>query len=240
MKISFCTTCGNRLHQLQQTFEQNLAVISRTPGVEWVIVNFNSRDALHEFMLDRLPGLPANVVYARDPAERPWHMAIAKNIAHRAASGDLLVNLDCDNFIGAAADVLRDALARSVQAVHLWSGVSGDGTCGRIAVARDVFHALGGYDESFHPVGHEDLDLLKRIRARGIAVEDHPCPAGSAIMNSKEEGMQHCSAPGLTWIESRDRNKAQSNLNIAEGRIVANLGKAWGRADLEWFRLPRT
>jgi hypothetical protein len=235
MKISFCTTCANRLYQFEQTFEANLAIVAREPDTEWVIVNLGSKDALHEYMLERLPTLPINVVYAREVQSRPWHMSVAKNIAHRIGSGDVLVNLDCDNFIGNSLDLVAEPLARGAKAVHLWSGTPGDGTCGRIAIARDVYYQFGGYDETFYPVGHEELDLLKRIRKSGIVVEHLACPANSAVMNTKEEGIKHCAVEGVTWKECVQRNRQQSDANVLAGKLIANEGRVWGKADLTIF-----
>ncbi|HZW36334.1 MAG TPA: glycosyltransferase family 2 protein [Candidatus Deferrimicrobiaceae bacterium] len=37
-------------------------------------------------------------------------------------------------------------------------------------VRRDVFERIGGFDDRFHPYGHEDLDLSLRIRKSGFRV----------------------------------------------------------------------
>jgi hypothetical protein len=186
----------------------------------------------------RMSAMPRNFLYARDREDRPWHMSRSKNIAHRLGSGDVLVNLDCDNFLGNTIEVVREPLERGVKAIHLWSGTKGDGTCGRIAVTREVFHSLGGYDESFQPVGHDDLDLLKRIKHAGHAVEYIPCPPNSAIINTREEALRYCAPTGLTWMESTMQNRRQSDQNVANGRLVANEGKKWGAAEIELFRAP--
>jgi N-acetylglucosaminyl-diphospho-decaprenol L-rhamnosyltransferase len=34
-------------------------------------------------------------------------------------------------------------------------------------IRREAWEALGGFDESFHPLWFEDVDFLKRIRQRG-------------------------------------------------------------------------
>jgi hypothetical protein len=232
MKLSFCTTCSNRLYQFEQTFEANLNIISQSLDTEWIIVNLGSKDALHTYMMDRLPALPNNIIYAYELESRPWHMSVAKNVAHRLGSGDILINLDCDNFIDNSLALLADPLSRGVQVVHLWSGVPGDGTSGRVAISRDIYYRFGGYDESFYPVGHEELDLLKRIRKSGIAVEHVKCAIGSAIPNSKEEGIKHCAVSDITWKECVRRNRLKSDENICAGRLYANRDKTWGKASL--------
>ena len=39
------------------------------------------------------------------------------------------------------------------------------GTYGRIMIERNLFCKLGGYDETFHPVGCQDTDLIYRVLA---------------------------------------------------------------------------
>jgi hypothetical protein len=237
MKISFCTTCFNRAYQFRQTFENNCAIISREKNVEWVILNLNSKDGLHEYMMNKLPSFPQNIVYAKETATRFWHVSVAKNMAHRIGSGDVLVNLDCDNFIGNTLDLIRGPLSNGTKAIHLWSGISRDGTCGRIAIVKSEFFSLGGYDESFFPIGHDDLDLLKRARKSGLSVERHPCASNLALRNTKKVAIKYCQLGSkLTWEQCCKRNRQKSNKNIEENHLIANIGKNWGSGNLEIFR----
>ena len=43
-----------------------------------------------------------------------------------------------------------------------------------LMIRRDVWQALGGFDERFHPVWFEDVDLLKRLRDAGYRVRYVP------------------------------------------------------------------
>ena len=149
--ISFCTTCHNRLYQLKSVFDANAAAIARNSDTDWTILNFNSEDNIDDFMFSKLRSCPPTVHYVTEASGRPWHLSVAKNIAHRLATGSVLVNLDCDNLIGDAIDVVRRFFDQGCKILHMWSGIHRDGTCGRIAVAKDVFYKLQGYDESFLP-----------------------------------------------------------------------------------------
>ena len=221
---------------MKQTFAANLKVILEDANTEWIIFNLNSKDDLHDFMIRQLPVLPPRVIYARDLSDRPWHNAIAKNVAHRLASSNILVNLDCDNFIASAVDVIRVYFTSDIQALHLWSGVFGDGTCGRIAITRDAFYGLGGYNESFHPMGYDDIDLLKRARARGMKVLRIPSASQVSIQHDRVESMKYCSGGAAEWEKYNQENIAASEFNLANNRLVANEGKNWGQAELEIFR----
>src|SRR5262245_17911840 len=102
MRISFCTTCANRLPQFEATFASNYAVVRDDVDVQWLILNFASADDVGGFMRERLPRLTDRLIYAELTRHAPWHASVAKNLCHRLAFGDILVNLDCDNYIGDA------------------------------------------------------------------------------------------------------------------------------------------
>jgi len=236
VRISFCTTCANRLHQFERTFAANLDVVATQPETEWVILNFGSRDGLDEFITARLSQLPSRVIYARALSNPPWHLSVAKNTAHRVASGDVLFNLDCDNFINNACAVIRHHFADGVQVLHLWSGTFGDGTCGRVAIARDSFYALGGYDEAFDPMAYQDRDLLHRAAAKRFKVRHVRTLNEVAIPNDKVESVRYCANDGRTWNDFVKWNRERSLINIRSGRLTANEGNDWGTVPLEILR----
>jgi hypothetical protein len=236
MKISFCTTCFNRLYQLRLTFEANLKVISENPSMEWVILNCNSKDGLHELMVEGVPRWPSNLIYARDLSCHPWHLSVAKNTAHQIATGDILFNLDCDNFIGDAPDIVKLHFSRGVTLLHLWSGMFQDGTCGRIAVDKRLFYALRGYDESFYPMAYQDRDLINRAIASGAIVLHRPGPPELAIKNDKTEAIKHCRIKNLSWKNFMTRNKRKSRINLANNQLVANKEDSWWKNSLEIFK----
>lgn len=230
--VSFCTTCANRVHQLERTFDANLKIIVEHPNTEWIIVNFGSQDTLDEFIIGRLPEAPRRVSYVRDLSHSEWHLSIAKNVAHRLASGDILVNLDCDNFIGTALDAVLESFSKDTPILHLWSGKFRDGSCGRIAIAKNVFLKIGGYDESFLPMGYQDLDLLNRARAAGFKVKQVSSAAGSAIQNSKDMPIKGHSVQS-SWQQFNSINRKMSDSNIKAGFLTANRGRKWGNAKVE-------
>jgi predicted glycosyltransferase involved in capsule biosynthesis len=233
--ISFCTTCFNRLRQFRQTFDANAEAVSKAGDVEWIILNYSGTDDLHEFMMNRLAKLPRRVIYAKDTAKRPWHSSVAKNMAHRLGSGRMLMNLDCDNYIGNAIEIIKSHLVQGHKLLHLWTRTIGDGTFGRIAVERDLFYSLGGYDESFYPMAFQDGDLFKRAVASGV--RDYPCscPVGAAIKNTKEESMRSCAMDGLSWNDYDRMNQAKSAANIAARRLTANVEVPWAEMNPEIF-----
>jgi Sulfotransferase domain len=110
-------------------------------------------------------------------------MAHAKNMAHRAAileGADILVNLDADNFtcdmnvVGPGpsfAQWITDNLTNpNLYGYCIAKSVIGrarQGLAGRIAVHRNVFLKVGGYDERWSHWAPEDEDFKSRINRMG-------------------------------------------------------------------------
>lgn len=181
MKISFCTTCKNRLHHLKETLPANLRQNPDGEGyeVEFVVLNYGDEEGLHEWITTDPEMVAAmesgRLKYVR--SEQPvFRMAHAKNMAHRMATGDVLCNLDADNyagknFAGALADFFskhENAILSPSHRVSRHFPPEERGFFGRMALPRKAFEQLGGYDESFKGWGGEDTDLARRARLMGL------------------------------------------------------------------------
>jgi len=178
LNIVFCTTCKGRAHHVKQTLPQNLA---DNPNAKFVLLNYNSGDDLVKYVMEHHAADLASgrlALYSTFEPER-FAMAHAKNMAHRlgiAEGGDVLVNLDADNFAGKGfADYLEkefSAAAFCGQEYFMWSRmVKGEmtrGINGRMAVTRNAFLMAGGYDERYNTWGPDDEDFKIRLRMLGI------------------------------------------------------------------------
>jgi hypothetical protein len=212
-KLAFCTAIMNRLPQFAQVCEANLETMRQHPDCEWVILDYGSSDGLAQFLShQRLTG---NVRVFRAEAPR-WHASIAKNLAIDCSEASIVMTLDADNRIGSAPSLVARMLPGEI--IHHWSGRYLDGTFGRIMLARATFYdRLGGYDESFLPMAHQDSDLLQRARALGIAVRHVPCDANSAVGNTKANSVANCR--GVSWREMKRSNAIRSRYHIASGQL---------------------
>lgn len=178
--VSFCTTCKDRLVHLQQTLPKNLASHADDPDVEFVILNYNSGDSLHEWMRRACGGLieSGRVAYFFNPKPTMFHASHAKNQAFRLARGSILCNLDADNYTGTD---FAEYIRRQLQTLDFLSGgvIERDriiatnvrGVEGRNVVPRELFWALGGFDEDFSSWGYEDSNLSERMMALSLAGE---------------------------------------------------------------------
>jgi predicted glycosyltransferase involved in capsule biosynthesis len=178
LKISFCTTCMGRLSHLQKTYLENILNNIDYDNIEFVLVNYNSNDGLDEWAKNNLSQFieneTVNYFFTRDPAH--FHMAKAKNLAHRLATGQILVNLDADNYLGKHnAFYINYLYNKKSNSEKAYCFSKPDfryyDTTGRIAVKADSFMEIGGYREDLSAYGDEDLDLLRRLKINGIISE---------------------------------------------------------------------
>lgn len=229
-KLSFCITCKNRLHQISETLPINLLHnAAAADQVEFVLVDFSSRDGLREWVIENFQEelRTGYLKYFFTESLPGWHEAKAKNTAHYHATGSILVNLDCDNFTGAEGGlfVLQqfEKFGKNLL-LHQYGGEMTDGTYGRVSMHRDHFYAVGGYDESFFPVGYHDIDLLQRLTAYGLSCQLVSSPEHSrAIFNTKEEGIRYTNVDMSFW-DMNIGNKAISLENLRTNRLMVNGG----------------
>lgn len=227
-KISFCIGVMNRLPHLKKTLLKNLEA-TKGYNVEFVILNYNSTDGFHAWAKENLADQVKNgrVAYYHEKHAESWHMARVKNLVHRMATGDILVNLDGDNYISPdlCAMLLKEYKRNKNLLMHGWSGVWKDGTCGRVAVSREALYKLGGYDEEFLPYGREELDFIERSYLMGIEYVRIPWHATAFALEGdhKEPDAE---------IHSTLQNTLRSHDNLLHGRLIANLKKGWGEGKL--------
>lgn len=183
-RIAFVTTCKNRTYHLRQTLPRNLA---DNPDALFVVLDYGSPDGLREYLRSELAGYIEHgqlVVYSHRDTPT-FHMAHAKNMAHRCAireGADILVTLDADNFVGLRADAyfthkfdvipnlsyLCPDVKTMLPVGHRYNSDNpkwlGRGFMGRLAIRANDFLKLGGYNEAFDTWRGEDVDLLARLR----------------------------------------------------------------------------
>lgn len=168
MKISFCTTCMNRLFHLQQTLPANL-LNSEGCDREFVIMDYNSQDGLRRWAETLKPWIDKGIVkYCRTKIPKYFNAAHAKNIAHNQATGDIVCNLDADNFI---MDGFCKYLIGVFQQPNVYyystsvDSVGNHGGCGKIAVLKKHFLSVNGYDESQSlGWGWDDVNFRYRVK----------------------------------------------------------------------------
>ncbi len=225
LTVSYCITCKGRKHHVAQTLRANMDAEKNNPNVEFVLLDYDSRDGLSDYIRKEFAADIAShkLRYAKVEQAPYFQYAHAKNMAHRLATGDILVNLDADNFIApdsshwlvrqfqahphSIATVLTRTFADEVkQKVQKRLGRYDVPDCasGRIALLHTDFNRLGGYNESFSAWGGEDTDIALRARDAGLHKIAWPRELiGSAIDHSNEERVKLLSAEDAALSRSR-------------------------------------
>jgi hypothetical protein len=249
--ISFCITCKNRFHQISQTLPSNLRDNRKDKDrIEFILVDFGSTDSLQDWICANFSeDLDEGYLKYYYTTEMPdWSAPVAKNTAHLLSTGEFLINLDCDNLTGKNGGVyIYNQFQRfgPKLVTHQFSGEWTDGSYGRIGMHRQYFFAIGGYDESFAPMGQQDTDLINRLFEFGLAYKKINNPRyNRAIRNSKEESIKYCNSQ-FSYYQMNLHNSRLSRLNLYAGKIITNEGSFGIRKDVyeyhqKYFRLVAT
>lgn len=235
-----------RLHHLRQTLAANLWNLSDEPDVEFVIVDYNSRDGLEDWFRRTYSGTSlmsrGRLVYARETTAEHWHVAKAKNLAHVLATGDVLVNVDADNFVSRSyVRACHTLFGHTGPGVYFGTTFDRNSSPGRVALHRDDFYRLGGYDEDIGGAWTgDDQDLMQRAAVSGLYAA--LLPSDKYIQHGHIERICNNGVPAeclsdevaaraeLERHATAGRARLARKFDQATPLIVANAGRRWGEA----------
>lgn len=195
-KISFCTTCKGRLWQLQQTLPQNIRKLDKDSEI--VILDYQSPDGLKEWLFTTFPAdiESGKLKYFHLEHEYNYTSSYAKNVAHKLATGEILFNLDADNYIytGLLAE-LRNLRDNMLFLPRLFG--NDEGSYGRLGYTKATFERVGGYDETIVGMKGDDGDF--RVRCFPLKIRPvHALQTHVAIQNTPEQKELYTNIPGLS------------------------------------------
>lgn len=167
-KISFCTVCMNRKEHLESTLSKNIEDNISYGNIEFVLLDYNSSDGLEDWVKLYLANYIEQGVlkYYRTDEPNSFHRSHSRNIAFKLASGNIVCNVDADNFLGKDFAYFINYEFSFDQDIFLTSGVR-DGSYGRVCVKKSDFLKSKGYDEKMSGWGYEDDDLYDRLSLMG-------------------------------------------------------------------------
>ena len=231
-KISYCTTTMGRLHHLWLTLSSNLQH-NQYSDVEFVVLDYGSQDGVAEWVQQAFPDelKSGRLQFYRLPWPSKFHAAHAKNCAHRLAHGEIVANVDADTFVlPEYGQMLREHLeAGANNCVRLLPpDRSQFSLCGRIAMRREDFIRLGGYNENLQGYGYEDTNLLERAQRLGLKIIGLSSAYAACLEHSDSE--RTVNYENKSTLAGRESNLARARAEIKTG-YYANSGRAWG--DLE-------
>ena len=231
----------NRLQDLAETLPLNLEDNAEYPNLEFVILDYNSKDGLGEWLKENFSSYiqSGRIAYYRTEEPEFFSMTHSRNIAFKVASGTIVNNLDADNYtydywneptrpklcwaewINMAANICPEkaVFLKSKNFMH-----------GRIGFYKKEFiELLGGYDEQLTGYGEDDLDLLRRAQGLNFHLcrwHDFYTDRIKTLIDAKNTNLKE------KHTITRLRNQAQSLANVNAGIFKANEGIVWGKARL--------
>jgi glycosyltransferase involved in cell wall biosynthesis len=181
-KITFCTVCMNRLTYLRETLPVNIADNMHYPGVEFIVLDYNSPDGMEDWAQSNLAHYIESGVLKYYKTYEPEYFSLAhsKNMALKLASGNVLGLIDADNYAGAdyaawANSIFcnngRHAIVTTLRKDHVPFKDQG----GKICFDKDLFNSVQGLDESLISYGMDDVDFVNRLEKAGgkrVFIED--------------------------------------------------------------------
>lgn len=233
-KLSICTTCMNREHDLEQTFLKNIKDNSGYKNLEFVLLNYNSQDELDKWALKNLKKLISKgiVNYYKTVEPQFYSMTHSRNVAFKLANGDIVSSVDADHFInpGFCARINELAIYYKAKAVFVKSRQKNRG---RLTFFKKEFmDVLNGYDEGIRSYGFDDQDILLRAVKQGFKVVRYGGEYYGITSDHKRHPVDNYCPEDKDWKYTQRRNTVISILNLLHGRLQANVGSPWGKAHL--------
>ena len=212
-KISFCTVCMNRVHHLKQTLPKNIKDNMAYGNIEFVVLNYNSKDDIDEWIENEMSEYISSglLSYYKTTEPEVFQMSHSKNVVARCATGDIICNIDADNYTGQGfADFVNQCFIENNN-IFLTTDMTDSirDCCGRICVKHKDFNKIRGYDENMKSYGFEDEDLKNRLQ----------------IISVEQKNIQDKSY--LTAISHNDEERLMSDTSFLEIEKVCVRQKSY-------------
>ena len=201
--ISFYTPCMNRTSFLKQTLPKNLEALKNIQNVEFVVLNYNSKDDLDDFMKSFQKEMDiGRLSYYKENTREKYHHSHAYNMASRLCIKKIICVTNADYFV--SLEWYEFVINNMKKNYFIYNEYSGDAT-GRNAFWKKDFEKLGGFDEKMCEWGYEDTDMYNRAKIMGLN--------GISLVNKK----QFWNCISHSW-DIRCQNHNWDNENIAKNR----------------------
>jgi len=231
-KISFITACKGRLHHLAETLPKNIIWNVEYPNIEFVLLDYNSPDGLEAWVKKHMSGMIEKglLLYFKTPDPEYFHYTHSRNMLLKLATGDVVCNLDADNYSGEDfAFYIAERINKVDYLYASWREVDGSfnpfaSECfGRIAVKKEVILRAGGYLESLECWGDEDRDLYERLHKLGYLGGYIPSNFLRCISHSNLERGKFSKDNNVGFrSESYNQNILKCRENMEKGNLIVN------------------
>lgn len=197
MLISVCTPVMNRTDDLKRVMNVRIDAAMSSLPVEFVILSYNSHDDLREFVVGELKrrceAVGILLTYREYKGNEYYHQAHAYNLSVKSSRGEYICIMGADTYPkDGYFQTIRELAEFGVE----W--MEDKRFRGAVCVRRDVFDAVGGYDERFEFYGPEDRDLAVRLMRYGAKkstisnlLGNNPTPDEIKVANYRVKGTKH-------------------------------------------------
>jgi glycosyltransferase involved in cell wall biosynthesis len=168
----------NRLHHLKETLLRNITDNLGYDNVEFVLLDYNSTDGLEDWVKQNFKEYinSGKLKFYRTDEPAKFHRSHSRNMCFRLSNGDVLCNLDADNFTGEGFAAYINEQFKTVDDVFLspidfprtnkTKGTASD-TLGRVCCTRTAFYNIRGFAEHMSTHGFQDYDFANRLELSG-------------------------------------------------------------------------
>lgn len=183
----------NRLYHLKETLPMNLTDNHDAENIEFVVLDYNSTDGLETWMHQHFNTFGGKVAYYKTIQPNFYNRSHSRNMAFRLATGDIVCNLDADNYAGKGFAEYLSAIFQQNTSIFLAPQSNNlSDTFGKICMTKADFLKIRGYDEAIKGYGFEDNDLKNRLINLGRAEETFNQPKFlKAITHTEEERIKN-------------------------------------------------
>lgn len=217
--VSYTVPCHKRTTDLLSTLPSVLKAANAHPPVELVVVDYGNDESLSPLISQLIDEYEtsASVVVRWVPREY-FHMAHARNVGIKNASGSIVVAFLADQMVSLDFfKVIREQLAPGYFLKWFETFVFN----------RDEILEAGGFDERFEFYGPEGKELTDRLQRRGLRAVQMPDRIVSQIPTPNHEKVKHYREK-LSKKQMHNIGMEIWRANQAEGLTIANQGREWG------------
>tara|TARA_B110000285_G_scaffold48687_1_gene55152 strand:- start:25058 stop:26041 length:984 start_codon:yes stop_codon:yes gene_type:complete len=154
----------NRLYHLKETLITNIENNIAYENIEFVLLDYNSKDDIKSWVANKLETYIDKGIlkFYSTSVPKTFHRSHSRNVAMKLATGDIVCNLDADNYLGKDFAFFINYKFSFRENMFLTSAFT-DGSTGRVCMKKDDFLSVKGYDERMSGWGFEDDDLYNRL-----------------------------------------------------------------------------
>ena len=212
MLVSYTLPCHKRESDLLKVLPSVIAAAEKAPPVEIIVVDYGNPEPLQ---------LPEGVRVVRVERQH-FHMAHARNVGIKAATGEIIVAFLADIAVrGDFFSRVREALTYHANMfLKQWE---------IFAFRREQILEAGGFDERFEFYGPEGKELVERLGRRGHYPVGFHRGLISQIPTPDDMKVQHYRLH-MSKHEMHQVGMSIWRANTKEQLMVANEGQLWGVA----------